>query len=272
MLLPDLLKTTRQFFWQQNFTEVEVNYLNSSLPLEQNLYTFKVNDWYLPASPEFKLKEFLATNPQNCFSIAHCFRNLEATSPYHSPEFLMLEYYLVNQNLDQLIDFTKKYISFFLNLKFEIYTLPTELPDNEPDFNQYFLNEIEPKLPKDKAIFVTGYPAFLSPLAKVYDDANNFQDRKPRRNEPEDRQNWFASQKAKRFELYINGIEIANGCEENRDPVSIKKSFESEQKYRQQNNLPTHPYSQEFINYCAQIPPSSGIGLGLNRLLSIINL
>lgn len=278
MLLTNLTKKTRQFFWNLDFSEVEVPYLNPFLPLEPNIYSFNTSwshskvKFYLPTSPEFALKKHLAATKKNCFSIAHCFRDLENSGPHHSPEFLMLEYYLVNKNLTELIEFTKIYLSSIIrNLKFEIFTLPTTLPNNEPDFNQFFLNEIEAQLPKDKAVFVTGYPAFLSPLAKPIGAANNFQDRKPRRNEPEDRQNWFASQKSSRFELYINGIEIANGCEENRNPVSIKKSFETEKQYRIKNNLPSHPYSEDFIKNSSLLPPCSGIGIGLDRLLMLLN-
>jgi len=265
-----LLKTTRQYFWSKDFIEVEIPYLNSSLPLEPNLYTFKVKDWYLPASPEFALKAFLAENHQNCFSIAHCFRDLESTSPWHTPEFLMLEFYLVNQNLFDLKKLTQDYISQFLNIQFTDFVLPATLPDNEPDFNQYFLNDIEPKLSLDKAVFVTGYPAFLSPLANSEPrDVNNFFEALNVGNPHSPREKKLLT--SKRFEIYINGIEIANGCEENRNADSIRNSFLAEQKYRQKNNLPTHSISQEFINNCAALPPCCGIGLGLDRLCKLIN-
>ena len=268
-----LLKTTRQYFWSKDFTEVEIPYLNLSLPLEPNLYTFKVNDWYLPASPEFALKAYLAKNKQNCFSIAHCFRNLESTSTWHTPEFLMLEYYLVNQNLSDLQESLKDYLSRFLNLKFINFKLPANLPANEPDFNQYFLNEIEPTLPQDKAVFITGYPAFLSPLAKsAVDNFSEHSDRDQVRAEPEGSEHRKNSSSSIRFELYINGIEIANGCEENRDIDSIRSAFLQEQKYRHENNLPLHPISEEFIQNCAALPPCCGLGLGLDRLLKVINL
>lgn len=243
MILSDFLKLTRQYFWDKNFTEVEAKYLNKALPLEPNIYLFQTKDYFLPASPEFVCKEFLVNNKTDCFSLAHSFRVEEDVSDYHFPEFIMLEYYLVNKNV---IDLQKSLEEFLLKLhpfKFESLQLPSNLPDNEPDFNQYFLNKIENKLPKDKCVFIYGYPSFLSPLATPN----------------------------KRFELYINGIEVANGCEENSDSESIKQAFIAENQRRIENNLPTHPYPQDFIENCGQLPPCSGVAVGVNRLLKIIN-
>ena len=250
MTLSELLKFTRQHFWDLGFEEVEVNYLNEFLPLEPNLYSFETiwrnlsTKYYLPTSPEFALKSFLAQSKKDCFSISHCFRDLENSGPQHHPEFLMLEWYEVDKTLDDIRVSTEKFIKNLIpEITFTTLVIPSSLPNNEPDFNQYFLNEVEPTLPKIGAVFVTDYPSFLAPL----------------------------SLPDKRFELYINGIEIANACEENRDPEQIKSAFMAEQKYRADNHLPVHPFSEKFISDSSLLPPSSGIGLGLERLLMIIN-
>jgi lysyl-tRNA synthetase class 2 len=249
MTQAEFLKSIRKYFWNLNFTEVEIPYLNSALPLEANLYAFKTTwthrhqDYYLPTSPEFALKKFLANNHQNCFALSHCFRDLEDENSNHTPEFLMLEWYEVDKNIDDLMLSTKKFINTFMKIKFANFVLPQNLPDNEPDFNQYFLNQIEPQLPKNKAVFITGYPSFLSPLAK-----NN-----------------------QRFELYINNVEIANGSTENTNSKSILKFFDQEKKYRVKNNLPLHPIDTSFASNSARIGQVSGIGLGIDRLLKIIN-
>jgi len=249
MTQSELLKSIRQYFWDLNFTEVEIPYLNSSLPLEPNLYAFKSTwthrhqDFYLPTSPEFALKRFLAKNYQNCFAISHCFRDLEDESPNHTPEFLMLEWYEINKSYQDIMLSTQNFIKKFLDIEFTTLTLPQNLPQNEPDFNQYFLNEIEPKLPRQGGVFITGYPAFLSPLAL-----------------PD-----------QRFELYINGIEIANACTENTNSASISKAFDSEKEFRLKNKLPLHPIDPTFAINSAKLKLISGIGLGLDRLLKIIN-
>lgn len=281
MTQSDLLKSIRRYFWKKNFTEIEIPYLNSSLPLEPNLYTFKTTwvhlhqDFYLPTSPEFALKKFLANNQKNCFAIAHCFRDLEDKGPDHTPEFLMLEWYEPNKNLKNLIKSTQKFINQFLKIDFIEYKLSQNLPPNEADFNQYFLNEIEPKLPKDKAVFITGYPAFLSPLSSSFNKENNFSERSEREGkaEPEGsehRKNLFSKQIAKRFELYINGIEIANGCSENTNSKSILKSFNKEKAFRLKNKLPTHSIDTNFAENSSKLGLVSGIGLGIDRLLKLL--
>jgi len=283
MTQSDLLKSIRQYFWKLNFVEVETPYLNSSLPLEPNLYSFKTTwthqhqDFYLPCSPEFALKKFLATEKKNCFAISHCFRDLEAEGPDHTPEFLMLEYYEIDKNLDDLMLSLKKFINNFINIEFTTLTLPQNLPKNEADFNQYFLNEIEPTLPRHSGVFITGYPSYLSPLAKKFDGkVNNFSERSERDGvaEPEGseyRKNLFTSHIAERFELYINGLEIANGCTENTNSSSIIKAFNQEKEYRLQHHLPLHPIDVSFATNSAKLNLVSGLGLGINRLLKIIN-
>ena len=248
MTQSDLLKDIRKYFWDQNFTEIEIPYLNSSLPLEPNLYAFKSiwthknQDYFLPISPEFALKKFLANNHRNCFSISHCFRDLENKGPNHTPEFLMLEWYEVGKNYQDLMHSTKKFISQFLKIEFTNFVLPQNLPNNESDFNKYFLNEVEPQLPKNKAVIITGYPAFLSPLAK----------------------------KGERFELYINDIEIANGCTENINSESILKSFNKEKEFRLKNKLPIHPIDANFAKISSKLDLVSGIGLGIDRFLKLL--
>lgn len=279
MTQSELLKSIRQYFWNLNFTEVEIPYLNTSLPLEPNLYTFKTTwthrhqDYFLPASPEFALKKYLAENQTNCFAISHCFRDLEDEGPDHYPEFLMLEWYEVGKNYQDLMLSTQNFIKKFLKIEFTTLNLPENLPDNEPDFNQYFLNKIEPNLPKDKAVFITGYPAFLSPLAATNDsELNNFSAHSEREGmSPKVASTAKISLTSDRFELYINKLEIANGCTENTDSDSILKAFNSEKEYRLKKNLPLHPIDLSFAADSAKLNLSSGIGLGINRLLKIIN-
>lgn len=267
-----LLKITRQYFWQNDFLEIDTPVLQKSLPLEPNIYPFTTKwsqsqgNLYLSTSPESSLKTVFSTLKKPIFSISKSFRNLESSGPHHQPEFTMLEWYTPNTDYSQTITQLQNYLSFIFNKfnfafpakpetisltkLFSLYS-STSLPQNEPDLNQIFLNKIEPKLKKHHPyLFITDYPAFISPLAQ------------------KNPQNPFLSQ---RFELYLNGIEIANGCTENRDSADISKSFFTEKQLRLSQKLPLPKIDSDFIKICSQIPLSSGCGLGLDRLLLLLS-
>lgn len=270
-----LLSLTRQFFDSQKFTEVEVPILNSTLPLEQNIYSFmtlwsqRQTNYYLPTSPELALKTALSSGLGNCFAIGKCFRDLERSSIYHTPEFTMLEWYQLGSDYHYSTSKVEEYINhichglgrdsvqrtdFVLSKLFQKFagldltTFLTSPQFSESDFNQIFLNKIEPHLPTDKLVFILDYPARLSPLAQPI----------------------TGTPYAARFEAYLNGVEIANGCTENLDPDSIRRAFEAETDQRGKNNLPSHPWNQDTIDLLTKIPPCSGVGLGLDRLEKLL--
>ena len=271
-----IIDSTRHYFQKEGYQELDPPTLHPALPIEQNLYSFKTKwsykseDLYMSVSPEIALKKALAAGIGNCFSISKCFRNLEDKGIYHNPEFTMLEWYTLSANYLQTAEKTANLINYIyegidkkipdrvdyrLNQLFQKYAainLDDYLVDpnfNEPDFNQLFLNYIEPHLEKDKLVFLFDYPQVLSPLATPILDTPY----------------------AQRFEVYLAGIEIGNGNTENTDSHSIQNAMESESARRLEHNLPTHPIDYDFIKACGQLPPCSGIGLGLDRLAMIIS-
>ena len=265
-----LFKNTRSFFNQKKFLEIDTPILSTSLPHEANLYPFLVkssqssNNLYLPASPEKALKQVFSWYQKPIFSISKSFRDLESTGPLHLSEFTLLEWYTPHTNYLDTLKLTQEYLDFVFskfsfshNTSWETLPLPKlfsryaphlKIPNNEPDFNQIFLNQIEPHLSKHPFLFITHYPAFLSPLAQK-EENNQF---------------------AQRFECYIKGVEIANACTENTDYKSIKQSFLQESKFRTIKKLPNPPLDQDFLDSISLLPPSSGCGLGLDRLLMLL--
>jgi lysyl-tRNA synthetase class 2 len=280
-----VIQKSRDFFLEKKFHEVFAPVLLSSLPLEPNIYSLRTiwqynqNNLYLATSPESTLKKLLSQGIGNCFSISSCFRDLEANGPTHHPEFLMLEWYEIGKNYITLMDSVENYIininerlgnknnkrtnkiltyqkrSIDLTPPWPKITLKKlfassgykNLPDNEPDLNQIFLNHIEPHLPQNQPLFITDFPAFMSPLAQ------------PNKN----------NQTSQRFELYLAGMELANGCTENTDPLLIKNHFNQQQQYRQQHQIASHSIDTDFIKNSAHLPPCAGVGLGLDRLTMI---
>ena len=75
---------------------------------------------------------------------------------------------------------------------------------------------------------------------------------------------------AKRFELYINGIEIANAYDELADSEALRQRFEQDNALRRHHNLPVMPIDEHLLAACDDLPPCSGIAVGIDRLLMVI--
>lgn len=237
-----IISTCRRFFLDHGFQEITIPILNSAVPTEPNIYPFtttwsqsqsKKQKFFLTTSPESFLKQQISKSLGNCFAISPCFRNLENIGPHHHPEFLMLEWYEIGKNYLDVITTTQELLKQFKISNFKTLSLKKFFPvypTTEPDFNQQFLNRVEPRLPTNP-VFITDYPAYLSPLAAI--------------KEGEAKKSIASPQIAQRFELYINKIEIANGCTENLHP-----------------KIP--------ITW-GPIPPCAGCGLGLDRLAMIVS-
>lgn len=275
-----IINFIRKFFIGQGFHEVITPILNSSIPFEPNIYPFKTQwttsrgckEFYLPTSPEKNLKKMISIGMKNCFSIGHSFRNLEAAGSLHTPEFLMLEWYRENADYKIIMSDTKKLLSS-LDVKFtegwEIFSLEDlfnkyaklelkEIIQNEQKlfdyakkkgyqiegsswselYDQIFVNEIEKKLPK-KQCFIIDFPSRISPLCKPKKDKAYL---------------------AERFELYIDGIELANGNTENTDIQSVKSGLRK-------------PLDREFLDSLRKMKNATyaGIGLGIDRLTMLIS-
>lgn len=308
-----IIKLVRQFFYKQGFHEIITPVLNESIPLEPNIYPFEtqwnttkgMKRFYLSTSPEKHLKKMLALGIGNCFSISHSFRNLEASGPLHSPEFLMLEWYRknadytvimndvqklfvsINQSIDTYLNKRRK--SCFVDQKWnrlsieKLFHSKTHIP-----FKRFVTNNaIIVKYAKLKGyetnnsswnelydqIFVNEIEPLL-PLSPLF--LIDFPSRisplcKPKKNEP---------YLAERFEFYIDRIELANGNTENTDVKSILKLFKTEQAKRSSLKSPIPltsriapiPIDHEFLKSLRKMGDSSyaGVGLGLDRLATVL--
>lgn len=300
------IQALRNFFIDKNFHEIDTPTLLPYLPIEPNLYPLKTiwtqknKTFYLPTSPESSLKKIISKGVGNCFTISKVFRDLEDIGPTHNLEFSMLEWYEMNKNYydiaqttqklvlnvyhnvlkkqnrnitniltyqDQVINLSAPWYSFTLTQLFKDYA-NIDLPQNlttskmiatakskgyntdsittwEPLYTQIFINEIESKLPQDKPVIIFDYPTQLSPLCTPCPNFLGF---------------------SQRFEFYIGGMEIGNAYTELTDTKILQQNFKTETQFRQKHNLPIHPYDQDFINACGQLPPCAGIGLGIDRL------
>ncbi len=117
-----------------------------------------------------------------------------------------------------------------------------------------WLNEIEPKLPKNRPLIIYHYPPSQAALAvtEIGSDGHRW---------------------AKRFEFYIAGIELGNAFEELTDPVEQRARFENDQKVRREvygNQYPESPIDEDFLEALAEgMPPSGGIAVGVDRMVQL---
>jgi lysyl-tRNA synthetase class 2 len=288
-----LIKKIKGFFESENFQEVETPivvrypgqepYLNHFITtVESPQRKYKT---YLNTSPELQMKKLLAfTGFKNIFEITKAFRNNEdfQNSPLHNPEFTILEWYRQGVTYEKLMDDLKKICSR-VNLKrewekisvqdafqkyarinldecilhkeklFKIvqdrdFSVSSKTSWNDL-FHLIFLNEVEPKLRKKKAIILYDYPITLAALSVKKVDNPLY---------------------AERFELYIDGIEIANAYTELTDPKEQLQRFKEDQKERKSLRKYVAPIDKDFIAALEYIQsPTAGIALGVDRLIML---
>lgn len=299
-----LLQTVRAFFAERNCLEVETPLLHPWGAVEAHLDSFSVTRagvrksvemappapgeraGYLITSPEYALKILLAELRVDLFQIAHCFREGDAGAN-HREEFLMLEWYRIGQDEFRLMDevealvrragaapwarrrlqsaapFTRRSVAELLaehaGCTAERESLGAALrqrgligPGGEaPETLRYdelffsvFLNLVEPALDFADPVFVYDYPAPLAALARVEGGC------------------------ARRFELYWRRLELANGYYELTDPAEHAARFVSENRLRRSlGKAEMTPDPRLVAALDRGLPESSGVALGLDRLL-----
>ncbi|UTC66059.1 MULTISPECIES: EF-P lysine aminoacylase GenX [unclassified Treponema] len=265
---------------------------------------------FLVPSPEVYIKPIIAQTSRSVFQISKCYRNAESIGNIHSPEFTMLEYYTMDANYKDSIKITEAFLNYVservkenplvdgevlktLSNGFECLTMdeafrkyaglplstehsPEELAayaeklglgeaKNYSDWKEDDLYElilvhaVEPNLPKNKLIALLDYPAFVPCLA-----AENSQKILNKKNEELE---WKT---VERWEVYLNGVELANCYTEERDKKKIDSYFEKENGLKQKHSLIPHPPVKDFGSVCSNMPPCSGVAMGFDRLIMLL--
>ena len=235
--------------------------------------------WCLPTSPEIHLKKYLCQGYDRIFEIKNCFRD-DLASEHHKVEFTMLEWYRAYVNLDAIkndvCDLLKslvpnipepeslrvseafmKWLGFELKpetSRDELYQLAsacgldTASDDDWNDlFFRIFMEKIEPQLGLSGPLFLSHFPSQQASLSQI------------------DGEGW-----SQRFELYWQGVELANAYLEVNNPEENRKIFLSEQSLREKKGASVAEVDEGFFNKLESgMPPASGIALGLDRLFKL---
>jgi lysyl-tRNA synthetase class 2 len=256
---------------------------------------------YLHTSPEFACKKLLAAGETAIFDFARVFRNRERGA-LHAPEFTMLEWYRVGADYSEIIADTVELIRLAASLGGQkgltwrgqkialdaplqritvanacarwagIDVLATLHADRPPDrdglasqaiaagirianddnwsdiFSRILVEKIEPELGRDGITVLDEYPAVEAALAR-----RCAHDRRV----------------AERFEVYVCGVELANGFGELTDPAEQRTRFEAEMVEKQRIYGERYPIDEDFLAALAYMPPASGVALGFDRLVML---
>lgn len=293
-----IIKLIREFFWSRDFIEVDVPTLIKYPGQEPNISAIETilhNERgekfksYLHTSPEYAMKKMLAAGFSSIFYLGKTFRDEESFGGTHNPEFTMLEYYRTDadmfdlmKDLDELLDFILKKSQGIFNFQFsnfqkismkdlweetikvnldeyltreKMWELCKEKKYNVKDDESYeelfyriFLNEIEPNLKDRGAVIVYNYPAQMASLSRLSEEDHRY---------------------AERFEVYIDGLELANAFSELTDSEEQLKRLQDEQKERDRQGKKVYEIDKDFIEAVGQMPKSAGIALGVDRMVQI---
>ena len=287
-----LLGAARRFFAERGVLEVDtpivVNAPVSDVHIHSAHVTFTdgagapVQHCYLHTSPEYAMKRLIAGGLGDIYQICHVVRGLER-GRLHNAEFTLVEWYRMGWTLEALMDEVEALARALLGPR------GTGLASTRLTYREVFLQHLDidpfeaslatlaaaartagfvgdstdrdellellmsvrvgPALGRDALTFVHGYPASQAALARV-DPAE------PRA--------------AQRFELYCNGIELANGFHELADVHEQRARFEQDSATRQRHGLESAPLDERLLAaLAAGLPDCSGVALGFDRLVML---
>ena len=292
-----LLERIRAFFSERGVLEVETPILSTAAvtdPMLASLATRYTGPrfprgqaFYLHTSPEFPMKRLLAAGSGSIFQVCKVFRDGEA-GRLHNPEFTMLEWYRVGFDHHRLMDETgelvRQLLAPYLSLEtperlsyretfrrhagldphtatstdfatvakaHKIGVPPELLTQNDLAVWRDLLltHVVEPMLGQGRLTFIYDYPAAQASLARI---------------QPGD------PPVAARFELYLNGIELANGFHELADAEEQRTRFERQLHTRAASGQPLVPMDERLLAALAQgLPDCAGVALGFDRLVML---
>lgn len=271
-----IISAIREFFARQDYLEVETPLLIPAPAPEVHIDAISSEGLFLHTSPELCMKRLLAAGFPKIFQITKCFRKGERGN-LHMPEFTMLEWYRAGIDYKALMEECEslfRWISGSLGFENRITyqgrefdlsgpwerisvveafqrhaSISIEKALDEDLFEEVLVNEIEPHLGTAGPTFLYEYPASMSALAKTSKDDNSL---------------------AERFEIYLAGLELANGFSELNDVREQRDRFERDNMQRDSMGKQRYPVSERFLMALEHMPEASGIALGIDRLVMIL--
>jgi elongation factor P--(R)-beta-lysine ligase len=289
-----LLGHARQFFAARGVLEVDTPLIVNAPVSDVHIHSATVQlapanaadpaaRYFLHTSPEYAMKRLLAAGSGDLYQICHVARGFEC-GRLHNPEFTLIEWYRTGFSLDALMDEVETLIrlllgpnggarraerlsyreAFVRELALDPFTAPTAAlaqaaaragfagtyATARDEYLELLMGSvIGPRLGRGSLTFIHGYPASQAALARL---------------DPED------PRVAQRFELYAEGIELANGFHELAAAAEQRARFEQDNLQRQRAGLPVHALDERLLAALAHgLPDCAGVALGFDRTLML---
>jgi elongation factor P--(R)-beta-lysine ligase len=284
-----MLREARAFFYDRGVLEVDCPALSLAAPIDLHIDVMKVilkdnQTGYLHTSPEYGMKRLLSTGIGDIYQVSHVFRDGEV-GPLHNPEFTMAEWYRIHFSFTQMIEETLDFIRLFLgNLPYKeisyrhalqhflgidyLSSSPSkliacakahclELPRDADQWDLDTLLQllvsflIEPHLGADHLLVLSHFPASQAALANTIHLATG-------------------EAVACRFEVYYQGIELANGYHELTDAAEQRRRLEDTNRARLQAGKDSLKIDEHFLEALEQgLPDCCGVAVGFDRLMQL---
>jgi len=267
----------RDLFIEHRFLEIETPVRIPAPAPEEHIEAIPSGNWFLQTSPELGMKRLLAAGYPRIFQFCKCFRAGERGGR-HLPEFTMLEWYVAGFDYTQLMDQCEKLLIAALkrmgcnghiiwqNKKIDVESpwerltvadaflkfAPVSVQEAlcQQRFDEILVEYIEPHLGAERPTFLHDYPAPLAALARI------------KKSDPA---------VAERFELYIGGMELANGFSELTDAGEQRRRFEEASEARADKHWAPYAMPEKFLTALEYLPPSAGIALGIDRMIMLLS-
>ena len=283
-----MLAAARACFSQAGVLEVETPLLSRAAVTDVHLESVPADvsgqgRMFLHTSPEYPMKRLLAAGVGDCYQVCRVFRDGES-GPQHNPEFTMIEWYRLGFDAARLMDDVEHLVGRMLAglrdlpaakrvtyreavrelggadpmtasaaalaaaLERHGVAAPSSArTDRDALLDLLVSTVVGPQLGRDRPVFVHDYPASQAALARVR--AAEFP-------------------VAERFELYLDGLELANGFHELADAAEQRQRFEADLAARASMGRAARPVDERFLAALTHgLPDCSGVALGFDRLV-----
>ena len=278
-----MLRAARDYFAATRTLEVETPALSAAAATDVHLASVQTQVCGKPAwlhtSPEYAMKRLLAAGTGDIYQIARVYRDGES-GRYHNPEFTMIEWYRINHDHHQLMDDVEQLIGCLIparcvdrserlsyreavNLYAQVDALNDPTPmllgslqqagidvpvdiqqDRDALLDLIMAVVVGPKLGRHRLTFIYDYPASQASLARIRGSV------------------------ASRFEMYLDGLELANGFHELGHADEQRARFAQDLQQRAERGLPAAPIDEHFLAALTQgLPECAGVAVGFDRVM-----